>query len=573
MKRILLIALCLMLFFVGCGTVEVEAPNTSDTSDTSAEKSLLNESFEEINPSDKGSNLEINAQYIRTNGSTEEIQFPSAVVISSPEELDNYYDEHKDEFFLEHVDKVYSDTTIGFLDACEKYTTEYFEEQYLVLVRLREGSGSVRHEVSKITAKGDSLDVLINRIAPEVQTADMAEWHIFLEIGNDYVTESSDNINISLVELPEEGIKTVQMDFAVELFKKAATEAEGKNVLVSPLSVHIALAMTANGANGKTLEEMQALLCGEYDMDELNEYFDYYIGTVSSGDSNKLNIANSIWIRDDGSINVKDSFIKTNEEYYESQIFRKAFNKETVGEINGWVDENTNGMIDKIITQIDSATVMYLINAISFEDEWKNVYSESDIYDGFFTNISGEKLDVQMMSSVESLYIETENAKGFIKKYKDDRYSFVAVLPNADVNINDYISSLTSEELYSILLNATSMGGIANIPEFTCEYSITLNNTLAELGMPTSFDSSAADFSNIGSSDQGNLYIGNVLHKTFIQVDKRGTKASASTSVEVTVESTAIYDWEITLDRPFVYMIVDNETTLPVFIGALTDIE
>ena len=160
-----------------------------------------------------------------------------------------------------------------------------------------------------------------------------------------------------------------------------------------------------------------------------------------------------------------------------------------------------------------------------------------------------------MMHSEEYYYIETENAKGFMKHYKDKKYSFVALLPNEN-DIYGYIDSLTPEYIEAALNNVQNKGGYAVMPKFSYEYELSMNGVLKSLGMPTAFDSSKADFTDMATSSRGNIFIGDVLHKTFIQVDELGTKAGAVTKVEMNDECAPAYEWEITLDRPFVYMII-----------------
>lgn len=193
----------------------------------------------------------------------------------------------------------------------------------------------------------------------------------------------------------------------------------------------------------------------------------------------------------------------------------------------------------------------------------------SAVYDGGFTTISGERQTVEMMTSEESVYLDDGRAIGFVKPYKDRKYSFAALLPNEGVDIYDYIAGLTAEDLQNTLNSAKSEQVIATLPKFSYAYGLRMNNVLASLGMPTAFDGAAADFSGI--VENGSLYIGEVLHKTFISVDARGTKA-AVTIVE-TKGGSARQDKVVVLDRPFVYMILDNATNLPIFLGVVTDVE
>lgn len=140
------------------------------------------------------------AQYIRTNGYNENTDYPIVTVIRSRKELKSYYRKNKKYYDLERKDKIYSDTTGGFLDACDKYTDEYFETNSLILILLEEGSGSNRHEVQNVylDAQNSSWEITIDRKVPEIGTCDMAEWHIFLEIQEGNAIRKNDKIDIIL---------------------------------------------------------------------------------------------------------------------------------------------------------------------------------------------------------------------------------------------------------------------------------------------------------------------------------------------------------------------------------------
>ena len=403
-------------------------------------------------------------------------------------------------------------------------------------------------------------------------------------VAGDNETSDNETSDEETIFAPEPLIPTISLEpkvwdqryenqyrLTVELFRAMTNVSNGKNLLISPLSIQLALAMTANGANGKTLSEMETLLGGEMDIQELNAFLKEYAENLPVSIKHKLNIANSIWYYD-GEIAVEDSFLKTTEDYYSAQVYKADFaDPKTVEDINNWVNRYTDGMINKIIDEISASAVMYLINAISFDAEWQTVYSLDNVYKSTFTNLNSEQREVDMMFSKEGVYLQDVNAKGFLKYYKGRRYAFVALLPDEDVGIYEYIESLDPKRLKGILDNATIMTGNVRMPKFSYAYELNMNSVLKDLGIPTAFDPEKADLSALGSAE-GNLYIGNVLHKTFIQVDELGTKAGAVTSVEVQTESAPDKIFNITLDRPFVYMIIDCDNCMPIFIGTLVDI-
>ena len=368
---------------------------------------------------------------------------------------------------------------------------------------------------------------------------------------------------------PDDSFKNAYDNFSAELLKKCF---DGKtNTLISPLSVSTALTMTANGANGQTKDEMEKVLGNGISLDELNKYLSSFSGSPTSGEGFKLKNANSIWFRDEENrLTVEKDFLQTNADYYGSAIYKRAFDNDICKEINNWVNDNTDGMIDNILDSIPDEAIMYLVNAVSFDAEWDIIYHENDVADGKFTNSEDELMKVDMLCSDESVYLEDEDCKGFIKQYKDGKYSFAAILPGGD--IKSFITSLSGEKLSRILGSAKNCVVEVKLPKFGYEYSSKLNDALSALGMPTAFDGNNADFSGIGRSTMGNISIGEVIHKTEITVDEKGTEAGAAALVEMVDEAGPLIEKQVILNRPFMYMILDNETMLPLFAGVYTGV-
>lgn len=356
-----------------------------------------------------------------------------------------------------------------------------------------------------------------------------------------------------------------QTDFALSLLQHTAEDDQ--NTLISPYSVMQALAMTANGANGETKAEMETAL-GGLPLNELNEYLYTQRTSQPDSDSCKLLTANSIWYRDDAErLQVSQDFLQTNADYYDAAAYSAPFDDSTVRDINSWIAKNTDFMIPKMIDELDPATVMCLINAVTFDAKWQSPYFENQISDGTFTAYDGSTQTVEMMYSDEYCYLEDENATGFYKYYEGGRYAFAALLPNEGITITEYLDRLTPESLHETLANPERTSVITGLPKFSCDYGNSLNETLAAMGMPGAFEPSA-DFSNMADTETGFLYIGDVLHKTHIDVDENGTRAGAATVVMME-DGCAPIGHEVVLDRPFVYCIVDTETSLPVFMGTM----
>lgn len=404
---------------------------------------------------------------------------------------------------------------------------------------------------------------------------------------NDLMKEIKSN-QVKEVDLDKEFIDETT-NFSVELFKNSITK--DKNSLISPTSVYMALGMTGNGADKNTLSQFEFLLGNnKLSMDQLNEYYYSLSKSINNAKDSNVKLNNSIWYRSQGGLEVYKDFLQKNADYYGADAYMVDFNsKDTVKDINNWVRFNTDKRIDKIIDKIDKDTMMYLINTVLFEGKWENAYTGNQIHGGqFYTDGSSPKVEVNMndfnktddkeqtsevtvdfMNSTENSYLKDDKAEGFIKKYKGDKFSFVALLPNEGISIDDYVQSLSGNKFINILNKASSEQVQVGIPKFKYDYEKDLVEPLKKMGFTNGFDSSVANFSKM-AKDSTNVCISKVLHKTFIQVDELGTKVAAATRVDMRKEA---YKFEmkkcITLNRPFVYAIIDNKTKLPIFMGTV----
>lgn len=352
--------------------------------------------------------------------------------------------------------------------------------------------------------------------------------------------------------------------FSAALLKQCLSEDE--NVLISPLSAIYALGLTANGADGETLKQMEDVF--GIDMDNLNNYLYSYMKNKAEEDAAKLSLANSIWF--DNRFVPNSEFLQKNANYYNAAAYKSNFSAaETVDDINRWISEKTKGMINEVIKEISPETVMFLINALAFEDQWESPYKDKgSVRDGEFTTSRGDKVTVEFMYSEGEKYIYDDNAEGFIKKYKGN-YAFAALMPKEGMSIEEYVSTLTGEKL-SLILNRKenySFELYTALPKFETEFSVEMKDIFKNLGMTDAFTPYVADFSKIGDGE--GLHIGNILQKTFISVGELGTKAGAATIVAIEEESCPMETKTVYLNRPFVYMLIDTTTNTPFFIGTM----
>ena len=352
------------------------------------------------------------------------------------------------------------------------------------------------------------------------------------------------------------------LDFSARLMKYA--NQKGKNSLISPISALYALSMTANGAKGETLAEMEAVM--GLPIEDLNRWL-YSYGI--SLDTKVLNLANSIWISNRADFTVNPQFLQINANYYGADIYRAPFDNTTVRDVNRWVDHKTKGMIPEIVSKLDGS-LMALINALCFEAAWEDEYDDADIRPDTFTLEDGTEKTVDYLHSVEDRFVQDDDAKGFVKYYKGGRYAFLAMLPNEGITVEQYLDSLSGESIQHILDGTEQVSVRVSIPKFETEFSVELTKVLKEMGMNAAFDGNLADFSGMGTVSDGNLVIDQVLQKTYICVDEEGTKAAAATVVIIAPTSAPITRVEqVDLDRPFVYLLMDMENGIPLFIGTM----
>lgn len=371
-------------------------------------------------------------------------------------------------------------------------------------------------------------------------------------------------------------VSAVPTDEQMTLISEAGTgllaeivSGSDENVLLSPTSILMALGMTENGASGDTLSQMEGIANGGVKVGQMNTVMAYLREKMIESPDVKWNVANSIWLKDIDDLELDPKFADTVIAHYRAEVWKSKFDQGTVDDINSWVNTNTDGMIDEVINNISPDTLMYLINAISFDGEWEEQYEDDKIKEGYdFNNADGSISSVTMLSSKENKYFMLGDGEGFVKPYKGGEFSFVGILPKEGESTSEYLNKIRDLDFAKAVREAKDEEVRVKIPEFENDYGTDLAKTYNKMGMTEPFGMNA-DFSDMLVSGGDEIYIGAIIHKTHIEVDRKGTRAAAVTAVDMRVKGAIMEEMpkSIVLDRPFVYAIVDNQTGLPVFLG------
>ena len=356
--------------------------------------------------------------------------------------------------------------------------------------------------------------------------------------------------------------------FAFELAQRVnAEEGQAKNIFISPLSLHIALGMIMNGANGQTAQEIQKTLkLDAQTLAEANATYQNLITNLPNVDSKvTMTLVNSVWYRN--TFSVENSFQDLLKQTFNAEISAQDFTSPaTVTTINNWASQKTNGKITKVIDQIKPDNVMFLRNALYFNGDWKTQFDASKTIDAPF------KLTSDVTTSVRMMRLNTELNRAFRPTYTafelpygSGNYSMTVLRPADNITADALINSLNSSEWTQLQKDMTKGTLDIGLPKFTLTYAINLNNTLSAMGMPTAL-TDQADFTKINA--KGGLTLSFVKQNTFVAVDEKGTEAAAVTTGGI---STTAVPLPLLCDRPFVFIIHEKTSGTVLFVGKIAD--
>ncbi|MFC1466175.1 MAG: serpin family protein [Candidatus Brachytrichaceae bacterium NZ_4S206] len=362
--------------------------------------------------------------------------------------------------------------------------------------------------------------------------------------------------------------------FALDLFQRVARQDADKNVFISPANIAVALAMTANGARGETLQAMLAAIGDQgATLDTMNTDYAALQALLKRDDpSLVLTIANSLWAR--AGVPFNADFLQRARRFYDAEIGELDFMQPSAPDvINGWVSDKTNGKINGIVSDIPQDTVLILISAIYFNGAWQTPFNTELTQDLPFNLLDGsQKQTPTMFRSGVFEYLKGDGFQAVRLPYAGDTLRMIVFLPDEGRTLAEFETTLTGENWETWSAQFAPKQGQLLLPRFKAQYDITLNDVLQEMGMGVAFDPQRADFSGMRPIPPA-VVISSVRHLAYVDVNEAGTEAAAATSVQMGVTSAQPIEDTFTMhvDRPFFFVIEDSNTGSLIFIGAIVE--
>jgi serine protease inhibitor len=362
--------------------------------------------------------------------------------------------------------------------------------------------------------------------------------------------------------------------FALTMLQQLDDASAGENLCFSPLSLALALSMTLNGAEGETYDAIAKTLgYTEQKLDAINAQARALARLLNPADKSiTVRMANGLWVQQ--GFPLKPDFLRALLTHYETRTetvdFRNA--EAAANAINTWVKEQTQGLIEKLFqaSDFDAQTRLALVNTLYFEGAWQYPFPKDATQDAPFYLESGATKQVPMMRLSERLpYLRGEGFEVVALPYGEGDYRFYLFLPDKGRTVADLRKQLTSENWGKWLGAFRVVQGSLQMPRFKIEAKYDLKPPLSALGMGVAFDPDRADFSRIADVSPERLFIQKAIQKAVVEVDEEGTKAAAATGIMVGVTSVPVDQFNMVVDRPFLFAIVHQPTGVVLFLGVV----
>ena len=351
-------------------------------------------------------------------------------------------------------------------------------------------------------------------------------------------------------------------------------KTDGPNIVISPLATFYNLSLLANGASGNTKSQMSQVVCNKvFDTDTLNTYMHSISDKMVNTDTTKFYFKNALWFNSDKNSTPSDEFLSIAKSYYDASAFKDSFSGGVLDNMNNWASNSTDMYTEHIVTEMPKEAPLYLTSIATIDADWESPISPQNVLDGKFTTSQAEEQDVRMMTSYETIYIENTEIHGFIKKYAGENYGFLALIPtNENVPISRFVQLFSDGGYYFdyVCKNIQYRTVDASIPKFSFENKSSMKKTLEDLDSEEMFSAESSGLDKIGTCD-GKMYLGDLSVSTGITVTEKGTSRGTGANIGNTDIGTNVIP--VSLDRPFIFAVIDAKRYIPLILGVVNSVE
>lgn len=382
--------------------------------------------------------------------------------------------------------------------------------------------------------------------------------------------ELTSDIPVAIYDYAEKPAFSAAQEFGRALFANSLSET---NPVQSPVSAYLAMALAGEGAKGRTAQEFDTVMGASR-----QAAADLLMTRLPmEKEGTKVLLANSAWVDDE--MHCETDWLTVAGNSYRAQVYQAELPApETMGTINGWIEDNTRGLIKDFLKEpLSEETKLVLFNTLYFKGKWIAPFEERATADRTFTLEDGKERKIPMMSKYDKYmtYVSGDLCDGIVLPYRDSDLVFVALKPTLGQSVRQMYESLDMERIGALVDAGQEISVDLWLPKFEVTFDKELNEDLEAMGLISAFDNNLADFTGIGFTDNGlPLYISLVRQKAVFILDEEGTEAAAVTEVamdECAAMANPVLPREVHFDSPFLYMILDRETDMPLFMGIMDD--
>lgn len=368
--------------------------------------------------------------------------------------------------------------------------------------------------------------------------------------------------------VPDGTLSEAAAALSLSVLKQITKNGDG-NDLFSPITLLSVLSMIGEGAQGETLTQLEGLL--GHPVSSLHGMLYSFRDSLPEG----VTAANSVWFRDVKGFSMKESYLQSLADWYGAPAYLAPFDQSTLDDINRWANSQTKGLVPKVLDSITAEDTVYLLSSLLFDRKWEKPYEKKDVREGIpFRSHNGTEQNVTMLRSEETVYLssETFGLIGFARPYKGGDTAFVGLVPKEGDDLYEVLGRMSGEDLLAIWNARADESVSVTMPEFSFDAGCDLIPAMRALGVTDLFDGKKCDLTGAAEFDpEENLYVGLLKQKNRIELDRNGTKAASVTIGGMKQEACMEVPNSVVLDRPFLFMIVDLDTGIPLFLGTVGD--